>query len=130
MNKIEKNIFTALTEVYKWEWDALPSTRSLVGRHVYFCIAREALQIEGSHLGHPLKSVLFHPEFTPRAIRMKLREFELEGLIEFTPLDKDKRSRRLVPTKALLELMGKHAQILHQTIEKTTYCVDKNGNYK
>jgi hypothetical protein len=126
VNNIEKNIFTALVEVYRWEWDALPSMRSLVGRHVYFCIAREVLRPENARSGQPLKLVLFHPEFTPRAIRMKLREFELEGLIEFLPHETDKRSRRLVPTQSLLNIMGKHAQMLHQTIEKTTYCVEKN----
>ena len=110
----------------QWEWLALPSVRSLVGRHVYFCLANEVLKNEEVRAGQPLKQVLFHPEFTGRAIRMKLREFEQDGLIERLPDDIDKRYRRLVPTQALLDAVHKHAQTLRQTIEKSVYCVDKH----
>jgi hypothetical protein len=125
VDRTEKNLFTALAEVNQWEWVELPVVRSLVGRHVYFCIVNEVLRNEKVRDGQPLKHVLFHPEFTDRAIRMKLREFELDGLIERFPDDVDKRYRRLVPTQALLDAIDKHAQILRQTIEKTTYCIDK-----
>ncbi len=111
--------------MHQWEWAELPGTRTLVGRHVYFCIAKEVLQSDALRPGQPLKHVLFHPAFTDRAIRMKLRELELEGLIEMLPSDADKRFRRLVPTPALVDVIEKHARTLRQTIEKTTYCIDK-----
>jgi len=126
VNKTERNIFIALAEVQKWEWMELPSVRSLVGRHVYFCMAKEVLQSDEFRAGQPLKQVLFHPAFTDRAIRMKLREFEEDGLIEMLPDDADKRFRRLIPTQALLDAIDKHAQMLRQTIEKNTFCIDKN----
>ena len=126
MGRTEKNLFAALAEMNQWEWLALPSVRSLVGRHVYFCLANEVLKNEEVRAGQPLKQVLFHPEFTDRAIRMKLREFEQDGLIERLPDDIDKRYRRLVPTQALLDAVHKHAQTLRQTIEKSVYCVDKH----
>jgi hypothetical protein len=126
MDRTEKNLFSALTHINQWEWAELPSVRSLVGRHIYFCIANEVLTSQQFRAGQPLKQVLFHPEFTDRAIRMKLCEFEKEGLIERLPDDSDKRYRRLVPTQLLLEAIEKHAQTLRQTIEKNVYCVDKN----
>lgn len=126
MNKTEKNIFIALADVQHWEWMELPSVRSLVGRHVYFCMAKEVLHSNEFRAGQPLKQVLFHPSFTDRAIRMKLRDFEQDGLIEMLSDDVDKRFRRLVPTEAFLEAIDKHAQTLRQNIEKNTLCIDKN----
>lgn len=109
----------------QWEWSELPAARSLVGRHVYFSIVKEVVQKEAK-AGQPLKNIFFHPVFTDRAIRMKLRDFELDGLIELQPSDTDKRFRRLVPTQALIDVIHKHARLLRQTIEKTTYCIDKD----
>jgi hypothetical protein len=126
VNKTEKNIFTALTEVHQWEWAELPGVRSLVGRHVYLSIAKQVLGSEEIRAGQPLKHVMFHPAFTDRAIRMKLREFEIAGLIEMLPNETDKRIRRLVPTQALIDVIDRHARMLRQTIEKTTYCIDKD----
>lgn len=126
MNRTEQHLFEALTEINQWEWLSLPSVRSLVGRHVYFCLANEILKNVEVRAGQPLKKVLFHPEFTDRAIRMKLREFEKDGLIERLPDDIDKRYRRLVPTQALVDAIHKHAKTLRQTIEKSVYCVDKH----
>ncbi len=104
----------------------LPSVRSLVGRHVYFCIAREVSQRDEYRPGQPLKQVLFHPAFSDRAIRMKLREFEEDGLIEMLPDDLDKRFRRFIPTQTFLDSIDKHAQMLRQTLEKNTICIDKS----
>lgn len=109
----------------QWEWSELPAARGLVGRHVYFCIAKELMNNEEISAGQPLKHVLFHPAFTDRAIRMKLREFELDGLIQMLPSDTDKRFRRLVPTQTLMDVIERHARTLRLTIEKTTYCIDK-----
>lgn len=125
MDNTEKNLFAAFSEVQHWEWAEIPAARSLVGRHVYFCIAKEVLLNPDMGAGQPLKHLLFHPAFTDRAIRMKLRDFELDGLIEMLPSDTDKRFRRLVPTQALMDLIAKHARTLRQTIEKTTYCINK-----
>ena len=125
MNSTERNIFKALIEANQWEWIELPGSRSQVGRHVYFCIAKEVLQGEEIRSGQPLKHALFHPEFTDRAIRMKLREFELGGLIEVQTSPEDKRFRRLVPTQALIDVIEKHARVIFQAIEKTTFCIDK-----
>jgi hypothetical protein len=122
----EKNLLVALAEINQWEWIELPSARSLVGRHVYFCLAVEVLKNKEIRAGQPLKQVFFHPEFSDRAIRMKLREFEQDGLIERLSDDIDKRYRRLVPTQVLVDSIHKHAQTLRLTIEKSVYCVDKD----
>ena len=115
----------ALVKMNQWEWSELPAARSLVGSHVYFSIVKEIIQ-EEAKAGQPLKNIFFHPVFTDRAIRMKLRDFEMDGLIEMQPSDTDKRFRRLVPTQALIDVINKHARLLRQTIEKTTYCIDKD----
>jgi hypothetical protein len=125
VNKTEKNLFIAFAEMNQWEWAELPAARGLVGNHVYFSIAKEVI-FEGARAGQPLKNVFFHPVFTDRAIRMKLREFERVGLIEMQQSEADKRFRRLVPTQALVDVIDKHARLLRQAIEKTTYCIDKD----
>lgn len=125
MNAHERNLLKALIETSQWEWDKLPGSRSLIGRHVYLCIANEVLQGTEIRAGQPLKHVLFHPVFTDRAIRMKLREFELMGYIEMQSSQTDKRFRQLVPTQALIDVIDKHACTLRQAVEKTTICIEK-----
>lgn len=111
--------------MHQWEWDQLPGGRTLVGRHVYFCIAKEVLLSGGFQTGQPLKQILFHPELTDRAIRSKLREFELEGYLEMVPGAADKRYRQLVPTQALIDAIHNHADAMRQAIEKKVYCIVK-----
>jgi len=45
-----------------------------------------------------------------RALRYKIRDFENDGLIEFQANSSDKRSKKILPTPALLSTLDDHAQ--------------------
>jgi len=125
MDQISKNLLLSIAEMERWEWNNIAVARSVVGRHVYYSIARQIALNSSDSKSLPLKFLLFHPDLTDRAMRMKMRHFEMEGLIEFLPGDVDKRHKVLVPTQTLIDLVESHACTLRRTIEESTYCISK-----
>jgi DNA-binding MarR family transcriptional regulator len=115
---IKHKILAHLVELAHWEWANLPLLKTVVGRHVYFCIVYDTYFRSNDPTDRSLKQVLNHPEYTDRAVRMKLREMEEEGLITRVYNEKDKRARQIVPTAKLLDLMAQHAEHLQKLIEK------------
>jgi hypothetical protein len=114
----KQKILARLVELSHWEWVNLPLFKSVVGRHVYYCIAQDTFFNASHPADRSLKQVLNHPEYTDRAVRMKLRELEDEGLITRVCSDNDKRARQIVPTAKLLELMVHHAETMQKLLEK------------
>lgn len=119
-------ILARLVELSHWEWANLPLLNTVVGRHVYFCIVHDAIFHSANPSDRSLKQVLNHPEYTDRAVRMKLRELEDEGLITRVYNEKDKRARQIQPTPKLLELMKQHAENLQKVLEKDFIILEKN----
>ncbi len=111
-------ILAHMVALTHWEWANLPLLNTVVGRHVYFCIVHDTHFQSNDPTDRSLKQVLNHPEYTDRAVRMKLREMEDEGLITRVYNEKDKRARQIVPTAKLLDLMAQHAEYLQKLIEK------------
>lgn len=110
-----------------WEWSHLSLFKSVVGRHVYCCIAKDALLNAHCVSDRSLKQVLNHPEYTDRAVRMKLRELEGEGLITTVFSETDKRARQIVPTPKLLSLMVQHAETLQKHLEKNFILLERES---
>lgn len=113
-------ILAHLVELSHWEWANLPLLNTVVGRHVYFCIVHDThfQSNDPADRDRSLKQVLNHPQYTDRAVRMKLREMENDGLITRLYNGKDKRARQIVPTAKLLDLITQHSEYLQKLIEK------------
>lgn len=103
----------------------MPVANTVVGRHVYFCIAREVLDRKKQDSERSLKQVLTHPHFTDRAIRFKLREMEEGGWLQMSSNEMDKRARLVEPTQKLLDLIEVHNEEFYQIINKKFMILDK-----
>lgn len=127
-NSCENNdlkILIGLIELNQWEWVNLPVLNSVIGRHVYLSIATELLSRPQEAGPRSLKQVLNHPNYTDRAIRLKLREMERMGLITRKYGDSDKRVRSVVPTAELVQLIEKHAKFYRSLLEKDFILLEK-----
>ena len=123
----KQKILARLVELSHWEWANLPLLKTVVGRHVYYCIAQDTFFNASHQTDRSLKQVLNHPEYTDRAVRMKLRELEDEGLITRVYSENDKRSRQIVPTAKLLELMAQHAETMQKLLEKDFIILERES---
>lgn len=115
-----------LADVTLKEWSVSPVLSSVVGRHVYFCMARQECLSELDGFDGALKQVLQHSEYSDRAVRLKLREMEADGLITLGVRSADRRSRSLRPTDKLLEMYEVHADLFKDSLSKDFYLVDKS----
>lgn len=75
-----------------------------------------------------LKQVLHHPAYSDRAVRLKLREMEAEGLIALDIRDLDRRSRSLMPTDRLMDIYESHAERAQNSFGKNFYLLEKGKN--
>lgn len=114
-----------LVELNQWEWHNVPVLQSVIGRHVYFSVATELLSQTQQMGVRSLKQVFNHPDYTDRAIRLKLREMEREGLIKTNSSASDKRVRFLVPTDKFIELVASHAKFYQQLLNKDFLVLEK-----
>lgn len=123
----KQKILARLVELSHWEWANLPLLKTVVGRHVYYCIAQDTFFNASHQTDRSLKQVLNHPEYTDRAVRMKLRELEDEGLITRVYSENDKRARQIVPTAKLLDLMAQHAETMQKLLEKDFIILERES---
>jgi hypothetical protein len=130
MNTIKSKLMASLADVDQQEWALAPTLKSVVGRHVYFCIARQVWASAGGKEDPALKQILQHPIYTDRAVRLKLREMESEGLIALDTREMDRRSRSLIPTDKLLQIYESHAEQVHNSLSKNFYLVEKVDGLK
>jgi hypothetical protein len=128
MDPIKCKLMTALADVNQQEWALSSALSSVVGRHVYFCIARQVWSTTAEAMDPALKQLLQHPVYSDRAVRLKLREMEAEGLIAMDVRDLDRRSRSLMPTDRLLEIYEAHAERAHNCFGQNFYLVEKGKN--
>lgn len=121
----QRKILESLIELNQWEWSNVPVLNSVIGRHVYFCIATELISRPQEESFRSLKRIFNHPEYTDRAIRLKLREMEKAGLISIDYSNTDKRVRFLVPTPELIQIVAKHTKCLQRLLDKKFMILEK-----
>jgi hypothetical protein len=110
--------------LHEWELNRLPFLTSVVGRHVYTCVAREVLD-GGSNPEASIKKLLSTTHFTDRAIRLKIREMESEGFLISKVGLNDRRLRLIQPTQLFLELVSEHSDRVNQEILNDVMLVKK-----
>jgi len=112
-------VLRALAALQRWEVREIPLMRTLSGRQLYFGIIaqmqqglEEAIQVES------LKELYFGSgmSVSERCVRLKLREFEREGLVCAERNKSDLRSRNLVLDETLKQQMGQHADAAYRLL--------------
>jgi hypothetical protein len=110
--------------LHEWELNKIPFSSSVVGRHVYACVAREVLD-GGANPEASIKKLLSTTHFTDRAIRLKIREMESEGFLISKVGLNDRRLRSIQPTELFLELVTEHSDRVNQEILNDVMLVNK-----
>lgn len=114
-----KNCWLAVLELYEWELREIPFANSVIGRHVYFCLARQILRSANSDVAiKSVKATFSSPNFTDRAIRLKLRQLEQEGYLTSGSHREDRRARQLIATDKLMALVQAQAAMLERLLER------------
>jgi hypothetical protein len=122
-----KSLLSSLMKLHEWEISNLPFNDSIVGRHIYVCLARAALSRMASNNNVSIKSLLSTSCFTDRAIRLKLREMEIVDLILFDVGVDDRRIRVIRPTEKMMRIIEEHSNFAHHVISSDFMIIDKNG---
>ena len=121
-----KKCLPAMLELYEWELREIPFVSSVIGRHVYVCLARQILQSpEPEVSGQTLKSIFSSPNFTERAIRLKVREMEREGFLRIVSHESDRRARKLIATERLVAMVENHAEVLEKIMTRDFFIMGK-----
>jgi DNA-binding MarR family transcriptional regulator len=65
---------------------------------------------------------------TERATRLKLREFEEQGLINVLNNTEDHRTKRVIPTAKFLKILNAHLSLIKQICDEQYLMIDKKSN--
>ena len=117
------NFLQLLVDIYDWEKEHCALCETVAGRHLYYAIARQVLA-DNPNQGNQLKSLYNNQEFSERALRYKVREFEGQGLIGFETGPLDKRSKRIIPSAELLNQFVLQARFVKGQIERKYFLID------
>ena len=98
-----------ICRLHEWESQHLDIASSQAGRYLYLNIAKQ-LQETREGPSAFLKGIYYNKDLSERALRYKIREFENDGLIAFEANATDKRSKKILPTPALLSTLDEHTQ--------------------
>ena len=112
-NDLEPSLSAKLLQficrLHEWESQHLDIASSQAGRYLYLNIAKQ-LQETREGPSAFLKGIYYNKDLSERALRYKIREFENDGLIAFEANATDKRSKKILPTPALLSTLDEHTQ--------------------
>lgn len=117
-------IMANLAELHEWELDNAPILGSLTGRHLYYRIVQRAVG-DRTLLSRALKDLMSGSAYTEKALRTRIREMEKDGLIEAISGKDDARSKYLMPTEKMYELIYLHADQVRRVFEKNFLLIEK-----
>ena len=118
----EPNLLRIMIQIRNFESSQHNELKTLSGRELFFRIAE-------SYLHHPDKDQQLKQlvgAHTERATRLRLREFEEEGLIEVLTNTIDHRTKRVIPTAKFLKILNAHLKLLKQICDEQYVMIDKN----
>lgn len=76
-------------------------------------------------LSRALKDLMSGSAYTEKALRTRIREMEKDGLIEAISGKDDARSKYLMPTEKMYELIYLHADQVRRVFEKNFLLIEK-----
>ena len=97
---LSAKLLQVICQLHEWENQHLDLATTQAGRYLYLNIAKQ-LQDNRSGSSAFLKGIYYNKDLSERALRYKIREFETHS--------SDKRSKKILPTPALLSTLDDHA---------------------
>jgi len=120
----EPNLLRIMIQIRNWENDHRNELKTLSGQELYFRIAESYLKNPGKD--QHLKQLA--GAHTERATRLRLREFEKEGLIQVMKNTVDLRTKRVIPTAKFLRILNAHLTLFKQMCDQQYVMIDKNSS--
>ena len=94
------SLLELIVNSYEWEIAHAKHCGSVAARHFYFSLVEQFIKSD-SITSTQLKFLYHNQEFSERALRYKLRDFEKKGLIRFEQHGLDKRSKKNRPNRGI-----------------------------
>ncbi len=125
MNSTELTaIMRNLSDLHKWELENSPFLNTMTGRHLYFQIAKRSV-VDGGLLSRSLKELYTGTQLSEKALRMRVRDLERQGVIITVPGD-DARARHLMPTEKFYEAIYHHSLEAKRIFSRDFLMIEKN----
>lgn len=107
-------LMKVLADLHTWEVSSFDFLRSVAGRQLYFEMVRQIARTQQGVMGDKdsLKDLYYGDGVTisERGARMKLREFEKEGIVSVYQSGSDKRSKFVMPSNELIQKIDEHGR--------------------
>ncbi len=104
-----------LIQLHEWEGSHLHELKTNSGRDLYLKLAESLIQ--DTEVSRSLK--LLKGPLTDRATRLRVRDFQREGLVEILSNPQDFRTRTAKPTIKFVNRLNKHLSAMKQIFEKS-----------
>ena len=101
-----------LAVINEWEREHMPFIKSTSGRDLYFLLVKHFVLTDRSWVAIPLKS--FTVDLTDKAMRKRMKDFELQGLLAIENSVEDRRSKTIQPTDKMRGLFDAHTLVLRR----------------
>lgn len=118
------SIIKNLAELHQWELDNSPFLNTMTGRHLYFRIAQRAVG-ERALLSKALKELYSGSNLSDKALRTRVRELEMQGVITSVHNEGDARAKYLMPTEKFYEAIYLHAQEARRIFGRDFLMIEK-----
>jgi DNA-binding MarR family transcriptional regulator len=123
LEEMTMRLLAAVSELHSWEIQNCPYLRTVSGRQLYFGMIRQCLQTKNGNHSLTIDTLkeLYYGDglsITERGARIKLREFEADGIVQSSKSAEDRRSKRITPTQKLLHQMTAHSEAALKILNK------------
>lgn len=115
-------LLRVMIQIRQWEMRQPDELQTMSGRDLYLRLAASLLQNDGKP--QALKSL--QGDMTERAIRIRIKEFQKQGLIELDANQFDQRTKRAVPTEKFVNRLNQHLDLLMHLCEQEFFMIDKS----
>lgn len=119
----EPLLLRVVVQIHEWEKCQSQCLGSGSGRDLFFQLAASYL----NPLSTPPCIKQLQGRHSECTLRVRLREFEQEGLIEIVSDTPDQRMRQIVPTEKFKQLLNEHLNLTRKMLDQHYIVIDKNN---
>ena len=106
---LHNKLLQVICQLHEWENKNLHLVQSQAGRYLYLSLVKQLVDEKHEQPVAILKGIYHNQDLSERGLRYKIREFEVEGLIKFETNAQDRRAKKIVPTRDLMQTLEGHS---------------------
>jgi hypothetical protein len=116
-------LLQVLIAINDLEDDGQLELQTITGRNLYFRTAAKLI----NNSVNPTKQIKsFTGRQSDRAMRQRMREFELQGLINIGNKGRDKRTKNAVPTEKFINQLNEHLALIREICNSQFLMIEKH----